>query len=168
MPSQTDTSVAILIAAYNAEATLARAIASALAQPEVAEVFVIDDASQDKTVEIAAAAARADARVRVLTQTANAGPAAARNLGLAHARADWIGVLDADDYFQPGRIGRLLAFAGGADFIADALLRTSGQGEAREVARGAEARTPRQISFAEFVKQHWRAKRALILDSPSR
>jgi succinoglycan biosynthesis protein ExoU len=44
---------AIVIAAYNAEATIARAIRSALAQPEVGEVCVVDDASTDATSEVA-------------------------------------------------------------------------------------------------------------------
>ncbi len=154
MPSQTDTSVAILIAAYNAEATLARAISSALGEPEVTEVIVIDDASRDRTVEIANEAARGDARVRVLTQSVNAGPAAARNQGLAHAEAAWVGVLDADDYFQPGRIGRLLGFADKADFIADALIRATGDGVVRAVDWGASDASSRQISFAEFVENN--------------
>src|SRR5262245_60526939 len=107
--------VAILIAAYNAEATIARAISSALAQPEVSEVIVIDDASGDGTVATAEAARVADPRVRVLRQSINAGPAAARNLGLVSAAAEWIGVLDADDYLQPGRVGRVLAYADQSD-----------------------------------------------------
>lgn len=164
MQTQTDTSVAILIAAYNAEATLARAIGSALAEPEVAEVLVIDDASKDGTLKIATEAARGDARVRVLTQKVNAGPAAARNLGLAHAEAGWVGVLDSDDYFQAGRIARLLAFADSGDFIADALLRTTEEGPVEAVAWHADAGASRQIGFAEFVESNiGGAKRPLDL-----
>ena len=43
------TDVCVIIAAKNAEATIARAVASALAEPESAEVVVIDDGSSDET-----------------------------------------------------------------------------------------------------------------------
>ena len=140
-----------MIAAYNCQATLPRAIASALAQPEVTQVIVIDDASADTTFACAERAAAADARVEVVKLANNAGPAVARNRGLAATTADWITVLDADDYFQPGRVGRLLSYADQGDFIADVLLR---------VAEGAQASVPaawpvaaaRAVSFQEFVE----------------
>src|SRR5688572_8809285 len=117
MPAATDT--AILIAAYNAEATLDRAIRSALDQPEVVEVCVIDDASRDGTLALARAWAARDSRVIALSSSVNAGPAAARNAGLAATTAPWVGILDADDYFLPGRIAAMLDHADDADFIAD-------------------------------------------------
>ncbi|TGP49587.1 glycosyltransferase, partial [bacterium M00.F.Ca.ET.229.01.1.1] len=44
--------VSFVIAAYNAEATLDRAIASALAQRDVTiEVVVVDDQSRDRTLD---------------------------------------------------------------------------------------------------------------------
>jgi len=147
-------SVAILIAAYNAQATLQRAIASALSQPEVTQVIVIDDASQDSSVSIAENAATGDARLRVLKQAVNAGPAAARNRGLAEAEADWIGVLDADDYFQPGRVGRLLAYAEQSDFIADELLRVGYESAEAPAPAAWSAETARPIDFAAFVESN--------------
>ncbi|TIV92294.1 MAG: glycosyltransferase, partial [Mesorhizobium sp.] len=48
--------VSFVIAAYNAEATLDRAIASAMAQRDVAiEIIVVDDRSRDRTLDIARA-----------------------------------------------------------------------------------------------------------------
>ncbi|MCR6645549.1 MAG: glycosyltransferase [Terricaulis sp.] len=153
MTDQSASSVTILIAAYNAEATLARAIASALAQPEIIQVIVIDDASSDASVATAAAAAQRDERVLVIQQAANAGPAAARNKGLAAAKGDWIGVLDADDYFQPGRIARLIEHAENADFIADTLLRVvDGSPEAPAAAWSAD--TAQSIDFIGFVESN--------------
>ncbi|MES1156682.1 MAG: glycosyltransferase family 2 protein [Alphaproteobacteria bacterium] len=154
MTDLTNPSVAIVIAAYNAEATIARAIASALAQPEVTQVNVVDDASNDRTVAIAEAAASADARVRVFKQAVNAGPAAARNRGFAEAKADWIGVLDADDYFQDGRISRLLSYADQADFIADVLLRVAYGSEASPAPAAWSAETVQTIDFVKFVESN--------------
>ena len=41
--------VAVIVAAYNVAETIAKAVTSALAQPETAEVVVVDDASEDHT-----------------------------------------------------------------------------------------------------------------------
>lgn len=114
---------AVIIAAYNAAATLERAIASALAQPETAEVCVVDDGSRDGTLALAQAWAGRDTRVIALTQ-ANAGPAAARNAAIAATSSPWIAILDADDFLLPGRLAAMHAHAEAADFVADTLMRT--------------------------------------------
>lgn len=114
--------VAVVVAAYNAGGAVARAVASALAEPQTAEVWVVDDASSDDTLERARAADDGSGRLRLLRQPRNAGPAAARNRALDALSADWICVLDSDDYFLPGRLERLLAAAEGWDLVADALI----------------------------------------------
>lgn len=120
MAPNTDT--AVIIAAYNAAATLDRAVASALAQPEVTEVCVVDDGSRDGTAERARAWTTREARVSVLQQ-ANAGPAAARNAAIAATQSSWIAILDADDYLLEGRFARMFAHAADADFVGDNLMR---------------------------------------------
>lgn len=120
--------VSVLIAAWKAEATLARAIASALAQTVPVEVMVVDDASPDGTAQVAESTAAGEPRVKVLRQDSNRGPSTARNEGLARTDAPWITVLDADDFFsEPDRLERLLAIAEaeGADFVADDLWKVS-------------------------------------------
>lgn len=160
MPASTDT--AILIAAYNAAATLDRAIASALAQPEAIEVCVIDDASNDATLSIAQEWARRDPRVIVVAQQVNGGPAAARNSGIAATTAPWIGILDADDYLTANRLEQMLEHADDADFIADVLVRLNvGAAQPQAPAWSAAAQT---VSFIDFVEGNLgRADRPLDL-----
>lgn len=112
---------AIVIAAWNAEATLERAARSALAQTAPVEVVVVDDASTDGTAAVAHRLAAADGRLTVLTRSRNGGPGPARNAAIAASRAPWITVLDADDFMEPGRIAALLeiAEAEALDFLAD-------------------------------------------------
>lgn len=113
-------SVSVVIAAYNAELFLERALRSALNQEGVdLEVLVIDDASGDGTAEVAKQ--QNDPRIRYIRLDQNSGPAAARNRGFAEATGDWIAILDADDAFEPGRL-KALTQAGadqGADFVSD-------------------------------------------------
>jgi succinoglycan biosynthesis protein ExoU len=101
--------VCVIIAAYRAEDTILRAVASALAQPEVAEVIVVDDASPDATAARAGAADDGTGRLRIVRLSANGGPAIARNHALDLSEAPFIAVLDADDFLLPGRFAPLLA-----------------------------------------------------------
>ena len=114
--------VSVVIAAYDAEAFIARTIASACGQtvPPL-EVLVVDDASTDGTREVVQEFARADPRVRLIASERNGGPAAARNIGFAEAKGEWIAVLDADDTYAPDRLARLVALATSerADMVAD-------------------------------------------------
>ena len=115
----------VIMPAYNVSRIIERAIRSALAQtlPPL-EILVIDDCSTDDTVEVVRALAREIPSLRVLSTPVNSGPAAARNVGLRAAKADWIALLDSDDAWKPGRLKRLseVASATSADFVADNLV----------------------------------------------
>src|SRR3569832_1510291 len=107
MPPSTDQSVDVVIAAWNSATTIERAVRSALADPAVSHVIVIDDASDDDTAARAAAVTDSPHLI-VRKLPSNAGPSRARNVALELSTAAWISVLDADDYFDGPRIGELL------------------------------------------------------------
>lgn len=91
----------IIIPAYNAAATLARAIDSVLAQSYPAhEVIVVDDGSTDATPEVAT---HYGDKLRYIRQD-NAGVSSARNHGARIATGDWLAFLDADDWYYPDRL----------------------------------------------------------------
>lgn len=93
--------VSVVMPAYNAAPYLEAAIRSVLEQDYPAvELIVVDDGSSDGTPEFAAGFGE---RVRVLCQQ-NAGPAAARNRGMAAARGELVAFLDADDVWLPGKL----------------------------------------------------------------
>jgi succinoglycan biosynthesis protein ExoU len=111
-------SICVIIAAYNAQDTIGRAVLSALAQAEVAEVIVVDDASTDATMVTAQSADDGMGRLRAVRMPENSGPAAARNLALSVSVSPFVSVLDADDFLLPGRFARLLGMSG-CDLAAD-------------------------------------------------
>jgi glycosyltransferase involved in cell wall biosynthesis len=95
--------VTCVVPVFNGERFVADAVASVLGQTYAnVEVVVANDGSTDAT---AAAVARFRDRVRLVSQ-ANAGHAAARNLGVAHARGELVGFLDADDLWHPRKLER--------------------------------------------------------------
>lgn len=101
--------VAVIITARNAAATIADAVVSALNEPEVGEVVVVDDASTDATDEEARRAGAGDRRLVILRAPQNIGPAAARNLAISRSTSPFVSILDADDYLLPGRFRALLS-----------------------------------------------------------
>ena len=98
-------SLSIIIPVYNCERFVAKAIESALAQPEVTEVVVVDDGSQDTSLAICKALQLKDSRVNIFQHPKgiNKGRSASRNLALQNARGDYIAFLDADDYYLENR-----------------------------------------------------------------
>jgi len=91
----------VIIPAYNAAATLARAIDSVRAQSWPAhEIIVVDDGCTDATAEVARQYGDA---VRLIRQ-ANSGVSVARNAGASAATGNWLAFLDADDWYAPDRI----------------------------------------------------------------
>ena len=72
---------------------------SALAEPEAFDVIVVDDASTDDTLSQACEADDGSGRLKLIPCASNGGPAAARNRALQESRAEWISILDADDFF---------------------------------------------------------------------
>jgi len=94
----------IIIPAYNARATVGKAIESALSQ-EVGgvEVIVVDDGSTDGTHRVIPT----KDNVRLFRQ-GNRGVSAARNRGLEEASCEFVLFLDADDWLLPGALAALL------------------------------------------------------------
>jgi len=105
--------VSIVTIFLDAEAFLAEAIDSVLAQTYAHwELLLVDDGSTDGSTAIALRYASSHPeRVRYLEHPGhvNRGMSAARNLGLAHARGDYLAFLDADDAYLPGKLSGQVA-----------------------------------------------------------
>ncbi|WP_018983093.1 glycosyltransferase family 2 protein [Salinimonas chungwhensis] len=101
--------MSILIAAYNAQEFIARAIESALAQTVLPhEIIIVNDASTDDTADVLDRFARKSELVSVHHLAVNSGPAAARNIGLDVATGDYLAILDADDAIESSFIDSIV------------------------------------------------------------
>lgn len=99
--------ITILIDTYNYGRYIEEAIESVLSQdfpPEKMQVIVVDDGSTDDTAD---RVKKYYFRVDYI-QKANGGQASAFNSGMAHARGEIIAFLDADDYWLPGKLRRIV------------------------------------------------------------
>jgi glycosyltransferase involved in cell wall biosynthesis len=94
--------------AWNAEATVERALESVLAERSVPlECVFIDDGSTDATARLVEAIAARDPRVVVARAPRNEGVVAERNRALTMARGEWIAFVDADDRVPPQGLAAL-------------------------------------------------------------
>lgn len=114
--------ISVVICAYNAADTLARALTSALNQDiplEDYEVLLIDDGSTDQTPDIAGQFGKRHQNLRYVRFPINKGLVAACNYGLNACLGEYFIRLDADDEFD----SRILSScveplrSGGTDFV---------------------------------------------------
>ncbi|MDG4882480.1 glycosyltransferase [Mesorhizobium sp. WSM4884] len=154
--------VCVIIAARNAARTIQVAIASALREPEVAEVVVVDDASTDDTQNVARAADDGSGRLSVMRLDVNQGPSFARNAAIKASASPFISILDADDFFLEGRFRRLFASADW-DFAADniMLIRDDAAADPAKVAAPSFAPEPQFLDFERFVEGNISRRRVL-------
>ena len=145
--------ISVVMPARNAESTIVRAIESVLSAqaPSSIELLVVDDGSTDSTLAIVKSLASADGRLVVLSAN-GIGANAARNVAIEYANGEWIALLDADDWWAPGRLPALIADAeaAGADLVADDVIsvrREDQPGKSLFADRGIEieGRTPLRL-----------------------
>ena len=108
--------VTVVIDTYNYGEFVEQAIESVLGQSfaaESMEILVVDDGSTDDTGE---RVKKYGSRVQYLYKM-NGGQGSAFNLGIERASGELIVLLDADDYFLPGKIRRVVE-----EFASDARL----------------------------------------------
>lgn len=101
--------VTVIVPVYNAEKYLEECIESILNQtyPKI-EVVLIDDGSTDSSKNICDSYAKNDNRV-IVVHKQNEGVSIARNTGLEIAKGELIAFCDADDYYHPNQIEKMVA-----------------------------------------------------------
>ncbi len=103
--TMTDVVVTVIIPAYRAETYLRQSVESALRQDVACEILIIDDASPDGTGKVAdALAAEHPEEIRVIHNQTNLGVAESRNIAIRMARGSYIALLDADDWWEDGKL----------------------------------------------------------------
>lgn len=102
--------IAVLMTAYNAEATIREAVASILDGTEPCDLYVVDDCSR---IPVSTLFDLSDQRINVLRLETNVGPGRGRNKGLERILAEgypYVAIMDADDIAYPERLARQRAF----------------------------------------------------------
>lgn len=100
-------SVSVLLPVHNGKPYLEPCIESVQRQSiSNWELVLVDDGSEDGSIDVLRAFAKADERIRLVSIPERKGVTAALNVGLRHCRAELIARLDADDICVPHRLER--------------------------------------------------------------
>ena len=100
--------LSVVMPAFNEEKTLAEVVASVIAQPLVAELIIVDDASHDGTWEVLQKLAAAEPRIKPYQHAVNQGKGAALRTGFGKATQPYVIIQDADLEYDPSEYGKLL------------------------------------------------------------
>jgi glycosyltransferase involved in cell wall biosynthesis len=91
----------VIIPVFNEAATISNLVKTVLAQPLVAEVIIVDDASRDSTWNVLQLVAKQDQRIKLQRHEVNQGKGAALRTGFSAATAPILVVQDADLEYDP-------------------------------------------------------------------
>ncbi len=145
--------VSIIMPAYDAEKTLEFAVRSALAQTHGDfELIIINDCSQDKTLEISNRLSKEDRRIKVISNETNQGVSVSRHRGVEVAKGEWLAFLDSDDAWTSDKLEKQLDLqkSTGANLLFTGSGFVNSNGEELD----AILHVPEQIEYKKLLKQN--------------
>jgi glycosyltransferase involved in cell wall biosynthesis len=102
--------VSIILAVYNRESLLERCLNSVLVQDyENWELVVVDDGSEDDSLNLLLSFSREDARIKVIHQN-NEKLARSRNNGIMFSSGKYVTFLDSDDEYLTSHLSKRIRF----------------------------------------------------------
>ena len=163
-PAQRD--IGVVVVTHRSLETIDDCLSRLLAADGVAAVSVVDNASDDGTMQVVQRHAVADPRLRFVANPDNPGFAVACNQGAAELRERggplrWLAFVNPDCLVEPGTLARLRAHAqssGGAILLGADLVDEAG------VRDGAARR--RDPDLGRMLGSWWRGRHAMRLDVP--
>lgn len=103
--------VSIIMPAYNSEKYIGEAIDSILIQTyKNWELIIVDDCSEDNTVEIINEYASYDLRIKCISLKTHKGVACARNIAISNSSGRYIAFLDSDDLWLEEKLEKQITF----------------------------------------------------------
>lgn len=152
MAYSTSPIISVITPAYNAERFIKDTIQSVLDQTyDCWEMIIVDDRSQDQTVELIKEMQDKDDRIKLIVLDENSGSAVARNTAIENAQGRYIAFLDSDDRWMPEKLERQLAFMQEKDiaFSYTAYVRTLEDGTETDYI----SKTPKQVDWDALMKR---------------
>ena len=111
--------ITVVMPNYNGHRFVEQAIDSVLSQTyQDFELLIVDDCSEDDSLQLIKQKAQSDSRIRVIALEKNVGVANARNVGIREVKGKYITLLDNYDLWTADKLERQLAIAEkGADIV---------------------------------------------------
>ena len=102
------TILTVIIPCYNCAPVITRCL-DRVDYPDC-EIIVVNDGSKDNTIEVVEQYITTHPNVQLINKE-NGGASSARNMGIEHAKGKYIAFIDADDFWFPGGILRIVELA---------------------------------------------------------
>ena len=153
-----NTEVSVIIPAYNAAQYLTKAIESVLMQEVRSEIILIDDASTDSIAQTIKKY-REFNQITYIRNAHNIGVAESRNLGVATARSPYVAFLDADDWWEPGKLKtqlKIIKETGTAFTYTGRKIHYRGMEQ--------EYRVPSELTYQDLLKCNYIACSSVLMD----
>ena len=97
----------VVIPNYNRTSLLRRAVESVLVQEQIGGIYIVDDGSDEATLIYYEKLLQLSSSIVLLKYSHSGDPGKLRNFGIQNSKAEWVGFLDSDDYWEPGRISEV-------------------------------------------------------------
>lgn len=108
LDSYSESLVSVIVPCYNASRYVLSCIKSIMEQDyKTLEIICVDDGSVDDTINILEELQAADSRLSVFRQD-HQYAGTARNMGMRHAKGEYLLFLDSDDIFLPQMVSRMV------------------------------------------------------------
>jgi teichuronic acid biosynthesis glycosyltransferase TuaG len=105
-------SVDVVIPAYNSSKTIQRAVDSCKNQTRsINKILIVDDGSNKNEVEFLKSNYLEDSQIQLILSKHTGLPGVGRSIGIRMTSAYWIAFLDSDDYWSPDKIEKQTEFA---------------------------------------------------------
>ncbi len=108
-----ENAIAAIVVSHRSAATLDECLTRLRVATDVAEIRVVDNASDDGSLEVAQRHALADPRLRFIANPDNPGFAVACNQGAADSAAPWLAFVNPDCLVEVDSLARMRAHAAG-------------------------------------------------------
>ncbi len=112
--TETPGNIRVVVITHCSATTIVECLQRLLATPEIAEIVLIDNGSDDDTVARALPFSETDLRVTLRVDPGNPGFATACNNGAAHCAQPWLAFVNPDCMVERDTFARLLAHANAA------------------------------------------------------
>lgn len=101
--------VSIVIPIFNEENNIRDLLNSLIGQTYInIEIILVDDGSQDESLEICKRFSAEDSRIIVISKK-NGGVSSARNVGIEYSKGEYICFFDGDDYIEESLVSKLVS-----------------------------------------------------------
>lgn len=144
--------VSVIIPAYNCAHYISQAIESALRQDVPLEILVINDCSTDAT-EDAVKPYLKDSRVRYYVNEKNLGAAGSRNRGVKLARGEYVAFLDADDWWDDGKLKKQVDLLRNEKSVLCCTARELMRPDGSSMGKVIPVKTP--VTYRMMLRQNW-------------